>query len=104
MFPVDLDPTFTVEGVQLTVPGRAEPVVVSLTFAHLTPAQRDEFDVQFKDRSVREALAHLIRGWTGFSKPFSAEALDAVLANYPMTASEMWRTYRDEMTASKRKN
>lgn len=104
MFPVDPDPTFTVEGVELSLPGRADPVVVSLTFAHLTQAQRDEFDVQFKDRPIREALTHVLKGWAGFSKPFTAEARESVFNNYPITVSEMWRTYRDEMTTSKRKN
>lgn len=104
MFPVDPDPTFTVEGVELSLPGRADPVVVSLTFAHLTQAERDEFDAQFKDGPLRDAVTYLLRGWSGFSKPFSSEARDKVFDNYPTTVSEMWRTYRDEMTQSKRKN
>lgn len=104
MFPVDPDPTFTVENVALTVPGRAEPVMVSLTFAHLDQKARDQFDVDFKDKPIREALTHVLRGWGGFSKPFSAEARDSVFDNYPVSVSEMWRTYRDEMTTSKRKN
>lgn len=104
MFPVDLDPTFTVDKVPLTVPGRAEPVMVSLTFVHLDSKARDQFDVDFKDKSIRDALTYLLRGWAGFSKPFSAEARDAVFDNYPIVVNEMWRTWRDEITQSKRKN
>lgn len=104
MFPVDPYPTFTVDNVELSLPGQAEPVLVSLTFAHLDQRARDQFDVDFKDRPIREALTHVLHGWGGFSKPFSAEARETVFDNYPVTVAEMWRTYREEMTQSKRKN
>ena len=103
-FPVDLEPTFTVDKVPLTLPGKADPVHVSLTFAHMSRDEREAFDERYAGKPIRDALCEVLRGWGGFSRPYSAEARDALLDNYPTVVPEMWQTFRSEVTKSKRKN
>lgn len=104
MFPVTPNPTFTVETVPVTLPGKAEPVTVGIEFKHRTAEELQEFQATFGEVPLHEAMHEVVVGWTGFSQPFSADALKQVCKAYPVVAKELWRTYLDELTTSKRKN
>ena len=104
MLKLTADPEFTAE-VQITVPGRAEPAPVQITYKYMSKPEVEEFLALSKGLSDDEACRQIVRGWgEGIDAKFTPENLDTFLASYHAAAFEIVMAYFRELTASRVKN
>jgi hypothetical protein len=109
MFKIDPDPTFTAP-VPLSRPGVSDPINVLVTFRH---KNRDALTTWLAKKGKVddvELLGEVIEKWSGLQTAegeevaFSATTLSTLLANYTPARHELFRSYLNELTDSKRKN
>jgi len=95
VYEIDLAPRYTLP-VQLTVPGRAEPMSVPMVFQHLGTKAFNAWIAsgeRFKDQGGDAAfLAVVLVDWR-WSRPFSVQALDELLDAYQHAGDEIFSTY-----------
>lgn len=110
MFKLNPAPTFVAQ-VPLSVPGKAEPVPLSITFKHKGKEALYLWLESAREQSDDHAtLSSVIDGWSGLLDeaggpvPYSADNLQRLLDNYPSAAAELFRSYTKELSESKRKN
>lgn len=103
------DPKF-VHDVSLTVPGKKDPVKVSVTWRHKT---QDEYKAWIasasdfaKDGGGGDVgfLGLVMCDWSGFDHPYSQTALADVLQNYHAAGREFLDAYRTGLVESRAKN
>ncbi len=100
------DPTFKAV-VGVSIAGHAEPVPVEFEFKYFPADEREAFFEQLKteETSINDALGKLIVGWgKQIDSPFSGQALQQFLRNYPAAGKDIWHGYVCEVGASKVKN
>lgn len=114
-------PTF-IAAVQLTVPGQPEPAEVDFTFIHKgrlelalwrsqvqAPADPEKLKTWVAPKDV-DFLAEVITDWgrvddpEGKPVPYSKNALEELLDNYPAAAGEIYGGYLRAQTESRAKN
>lgn len=104
MFKINPAPTFTVP-VEITVPGEAQKASLTVTFKHMGRKARKEY---FKERLGKdddaEILSGIIVGWEGVDTPYSRDALEALLDNYELAATEIMHAYGAALTGAAEKN
>lgn len=106
IFTIEPNPTFVVP-VKLPVPGKP-PVPVKFRFRHM---DEDAYKAMLKEsREAGESgatfLARFVDGWEGenISTPFSIEALEKLVKNYPKAGPEIFRTFEAELVGALGKN
>jgi len=97
------EPKFKAD-VPLTIPGKPEPVVVSMTFKYMTRQQFISFMEDEKDRLLTDTVGELITGWDGFDAEYSRENLNTFFEHYPNAPIEIWREYNKQLFESRVKN
>jgi len=105
MFKITATPTFKVK-VQISIPGSDKPGSLEVEFRHMGRAKLREFLDKLKSSEDDDAdnLMVIIQGWSGADVPFSREALEALLDQYPASARELFDAFLAELATSKRKN
>jgi len=104
MLKITPDPKFTAD-VQITVPGLAEPVSVTMTFKYRTRKEMLDFLEAEKDKQLSETMRNdVVLGWSGFDADFSKENLALFLENYPAAPLEIWTEYNKQLYGSRVKN
>lgn len=103
MFKLNPKPTFTAR-VPLSVPGEAKPAPVDIEFRHFSRKGIQAFFEGLQGKSDAESLGEIIVGWKGIDVPFTAEALEQLLDNYPSAARELFDAFRRELMESREKN
>ncbi|CBJ37898.1 conserved protein of unknown function [Ralstonia solanacearum CMR15] len=106
MFSINPKPTFTAEAAIPVAGGGTEKL--QLVFKHKT---RDEVKAFFAqagagadDQSDADVLLEIVAGWEGVDVPFSREALDQLVQNYPAAPRAIFDTYLAELTGQRRGN
>lgn len=106
MFTIDPNPTFVLP-VDLPVPGKP-PVAVKFRFRHMDNeaywAMLEES--RQKKEPAAEFLARFVDGWEGenINAPFSAEALNKLVKNYPKSAKAIFAAFEHELIGALEKN
>ncbi len=105
MFKLTANPTFKSQ-VHISIPGQDKPGVIMVTFKHQSKEQLKAFydGLRNSDDDDLTHLMKIISGWDGVDTPFSEEALDALLNQFPAAARELFAAYSAELLESKRKN
>lgn len=103
MFKLQPNPTFTTP-VMLSIAGQATPVVVEFTFKYLSRDEIKDFWRDLEGKTDIEALGEMVVGWKGVDAEFSKANLDALLNNYPASASEIFTAFRVALLESRVKN
>lgn len=105
MFSLEPKPVFW-SSVRLTVPGEPEPGLLELQFAHKPTDELRRWLDTARDRNIGDAetLAEVVRDWRGVDSPFSPQALEVLLRNYPAAAAEIFEQYLRALTESRAKN
>ncbi|WP_247538437.1 phage tail assembly chaperone [Ralstonia pseudosolanacearum] len=106
MFSINPKPTFTAEADIPLAGGGTEKL--QLVFKHKT---RDEVKAFFEhvsagadDQSDADVLLEIVAGWEDVDVPFSREALDQLVQNYPSAPRAIFDTYLGELTGQRRGN
>ena len=106
MFALQPKPTFEAD-VTITTPGGGEGKV-TFQFKHLGRKALKSFYESLGEgeeaRKDHEALMDLIAGWKGVDTPFSAEALETLLDNYPSASMALFDAYNKALFEAKQKN
>ncbi|MEY2686558.1 MAG: hypothetical protein RL375_756 [Pseudomonadota bacterium] len=109
MFQLDPAPTFDAS-VSISVPGQADGIALQVTFRHKRKTAIADWISRARGRSDAEILDEVIERWSGVHNaagkdvPYSREALDTLLENYPAAKDDLFQTYLRELTEAKRKN
>ena len=104
MLKINPDPQFTVDDLQITVPGKKEPVKVSMTFKYKNREQLVDFFKSIVGKPYDEVIPDILTGWSGFDAAYSPESLKELLLNYPSAGSEIVSQYESLSLASRIKN
>ncbi|AQW29527.1 phage tail assembly chaperone [Ralstonia syzygii subsp. celebesensis] len=108
MFSINPKPTFAAEVAIPVAGGGTEKL--QLVFKHKT---RDEVKAFFAqagagagadDQSDADVLLEIVAGWEDVDVPFSREALDQLVQNYPSAPRAIFDTYLAELTGQRRGN
>lgn len=106
MFLLQPKPTFEAE-VSIATPGGAEGKI-KFMFKHKGRKALKEFFETLSDGEVsrpdHEALLDLVGGWKGVDEPFSPEALETLLDNYPAAAQAIFQAYHKLLLEGRAKN
>ena len=103
------NPTFKAR-VPFSIPGEEQPAVIEIEFAHRAPPALVAWWQSAKDRPVAEAMADVVKGWTGVidesgaEVPYSADTLAQFIGNSSTRGQELLRAYLRELTESRLKN
>lgn len=103
------DPTFKAR-VPFSVPGSDTPAVIEIEFAHKSPPVLAAWWEAGKGQTVAQAMADVIKGWSGVvdesgaEVPYDADALARFLGNSATRSAELLRAYFRELTESRLKN
>ena len=109
MFQTNPNPTFSA-AVELSVPGVMQPLQVQFTFRHKGKKELSGWIAEAPQKDDASVLSEVIVGWSGMQNgkgvdvEYSFTALADLLDAYPASHGEIFRTYLNELTASKRKN
>lgn len=105
MFKINANPTFKCK-VQISIAGSDKPGTIEVEFRHFPRAKLKAFYDAMKTSDEDDAhhLKLIIAGWSGVDVPYSDEALEALLDQYPAAARELFAAYSTELLESKRKN
>lgn len=109
MFQLDPAPTFDVQ-VPISVPGKAQPLDLSVSFRHKRKTQIADWIARARGRTDAEILGEVIERWSGMHNSqgeevvYTSDSLDTLLENYPAAKDDLFQTYLRELTEAKRKN
>jgi hypothetical protein len=103
MFKITPKATFTA-AVALSVPGEAVLARISVDYKHLSKKAVKAYFEGLEGKTDAEALGEIITGWDGVDQPYSREALDALIDNYPAAAGELFEAFRRELLEARQKN
>lgn len=109
MFQLDPNPTFEVS-VLISVPGKADGLALLVIYRHKRKTALADWIGRAPGRSDVEILGEVIEGWSGMHDaagkdvPYTRDALDTLLENYPAAKDDLFQTYLRELTEAKRKN
>ena len=104
MFKINPAPTFTVP-VEITVPGESQKASLTVTFKHLgKKARKQYFEERLGKEDDAEILSGIIVGWEGADTPYSREALESLLDNYELAATEIMHAYGAALMGAAEKN
>lgn len=97
------NPTFTCP-VHLTVPGEAERATVTINYRHMGRSALRAYFEALGGKSDAAGLGEIIAGWSGIDEDYTPEALERLLDNYPLAASELFEAFRRELLEARAKN
>ena len=103
------DPTFEAL-VKLTVPGLADPVIVPMTFRHMSTDKVAEWFKRNDKKESSEGLHEIIERWNGVmgadgkDVPYSKSALEILLKNYRAATMEIIIAWQQGLNESRIKN
>ena len=103
MLKLNPDPTFTAD-VPLTVPGKAQPVTIQMEFKYVAGEAAGKFFEDIATKTNVEAITTFAVGWKKVDAPFSKEAVEMLLGNYPNAAQEIFAAYQRNLFESRVKN
>lgn len=109
MFQLDPAPNFPAT-VLISVPGQAGGTPLLVIFRHKRKTAIADWISRARGRSDVEILSEVIERWDGMHNgrgeevPYSVDALDTLLENYPAAKDDLFQTYLRELTEAKRKN
>ena len=109
MFVLNPAPTFMVQ-VPITVPGKAEPLELAITFKHKNRAALAAWAAAGVGKDDTELLGELIVTWSGMQDDkgedvlYSFTALNDLIAGYWAARDEIISAYLRELKESKIKN
>lgn len=105
MFKIIPEPTFAIP-VEISVPGRAEKGVLTVTYKHLTGKERAAFfdPAVTAGRKDYDLLSEIVVGWDGADRPYSPEALAALIDGYPRAAAEIVQAFVTALFGAAEKN
>jgi hypothetical protein len=105
MFVLNPKPTFKHA---VTIPTPVGDATLTLEFKHKGRKALDAFIESLKSddaqRPVYEIIPEIVVGWEGIDTPFSAEALDALLDNYPTASNAIFNAYASALVEGVQKN
>lgn len=103
MFKIQHNPTFKTI-VPLSIAGQEEQPEIEVEFKYF--GRRALREVIDRNAAEGEAaiLKEVVVGWGRIDEPYSTEALDRLLDEFPAAASDFFIAYRRELVESKRKN
>lgn len=101
-FKLQPDPTFKAKA-DIPVPG-AEPAPLQLEFKHFSQSGWDAYLKEHDGIKVRDALFDVVVGWEIDGVPFSREAFDTLLDEYPGAEAAIWNAYHAERFGNRAKN
>jgi len=104
MLKINPDPQFTVDDLQITIPGKKDPVKVSMTFKYKNREELAKFFKSIVGKPYDKVIPEIVVGWDGFDKAYSQETLKEFLLNYPSAGSEIVSQYESLSLASRIKN
>lgn len=99
IFKLNPEPTFRVS-VPIPVPGAAD-MELEVEFRHKTRDELQAFFTGFQDRTDVECLMEIVAGWHNCETPFSREALETLLQNYPKANTAILGKYSAETVVSR---
>lgn len=105
MLKLNPQPTFNAPAM-ITVPGQDEPVKIGVTWRHKSRAELEEWLKGLSTRRDDEMLAEVMAGWdeSDIDAPYSADALRALLNNYPRAAVDLMTAYSKALYEGRAKN
>ena len=104
MLKINPDPEFTVNGVEITVPGQEKVGTLPVTFFYKTRSDLMEFLGRLKGMSDSEAVAEIVKSWEWPGFEYNEENLDKFLDNYPAAGFDIVTAYRRYSIESRVKN
>jgi hypothetical protein len=102
MLKLNPDPTFEVV-VNITVPGKAKPEGVKMTFKYRGKKELNEFWEGNKGRDDADIFMDIVTEW-GVEAEYTKENVELFLNNYPAAAGEIALTYSKQSLESRVKN
>lgn len=104
MFQIDPNPTFTADA-DIPVAGGGTSKL-TLVFKHKTKDEAREYFSRTSTDGEDDvgALLEIVEGWEDVDAPFSREALDRVLQNYPGAPRAIFGAYLAELMGQRRGN
>ena len=101
-FNLDPAPTFGAD-VPITRPELDAPALLPITFRHQSRDDLKAWVAGIAEKGDAASLHEVIVGWDA-SGPYSREALDKLLADFPPSANELIHGYLRALTESRAKN
>lgn len=98
VFRLSPEPTFRVL-VDIPVPGRA-PQQLEVEYRHKTREELRAIDESFVGRSEADCLLDIMCNWHNADGPFSKEALEKLLNDYPQAAGALLARYAKEVSGA----
>lgn len=90
---------------QISVPGQADPVTVTITWRHKGRKALADWVVQLTKTDDVDVLSDVIAGWGDeIDAPYTRENLAALLDAYPTAALDFARAYVAAMSGERAKN
>lgn len=106
MFSINPNPTFAAEVAIPVAGGGTEKL--NLLFKHKRRDDVREFFARASEgadgESDADVLLEIVEGWEDVDAPFSREALDQLVQNYPAAPRAIFDTYLAELTGQRRGN
>ncbi|WP_055336310.1 phage tail assembly chaperone [Ralstonia solanacearum] len=106
MFSINPKPTFAAEATIPVAGGGTEKL--NLLFKHKRRDDVREFFARASEgtdgESDADVLLEIVEGWKDVDAPFSREALDRLVQNYPAAPRAIFDTYLAELTGQRRGN
>ncbi|MDC6179032.1 hypothetical protein C2I33_08605 [Ralstonia solanacearum] len=106
MFSINPKPTFAAEATIPVAGGGTEKL--NLLFKHKRRDDVREFFARASEgtdgESDADVLLEIVEGWKDVDAPFSREALDQLVQNYPAAPRAIFDTYLAELTGQRRGN
>ena len=105
MFVLQPKPTFVYP---VSIPTADGDVEIQLTFNHKGKKALKAFFASLGEgdnaRTDLDAISELVSDWSGVGTPYSQEALDILLDNYPSSAKLIFEAYNKGLFEGLRKN
>lgn len=105
MFVLQPKPTFVYP---VSIPTADGDVEIQLTFNHKGKKALKAFFASLGEgdnaRTDLDAISELVSDWSGVDTPYSQEALDILLDNYPSSAKLIFEAYNKGLFEGMRKN
>jgi len=110
MFKVTANPTFTIEDLELSIPGQNKKGSIEVEFKYIAPDELPAFQKKNGDKPTIDVLVGLIVSWSGPVDeqekpiPYSEKALRALCGQFYQAEKELFQAWHDGSRGARTKN
>lgn len=96
-------PTFKCPA-HISIAGQERPIEIEVEFKYFGKKDLAAYYAGLAGKSDADGLSEIMVGWGKVDAPYSREALETLLENYPRSAADLFEAFRRELLEAKRKN